>query len=233
MNRESPLGSEERSTVPGRRELLLSLVGGLGFFAVQGPALGASLLLRPMAPLAEDNAGVTTLTRSWAQSVSLATTLPATVAWTRTSSSPKTGTQTITVAPFTGENRTFTMTYPAPGWQTQTVTVAETHVFKFTPPATNTHTISWSGNSYTITSSRTVTRQTITEMATWSHSYTTLVQDDGGDDTDGGGIVRSDVLPPVGADVRIESIDGPDLDLLTPGGRGDTRRLLFAHGRRA
>lgn len=232
MDRKSSIGPEEQRRSPGRRELLLGFVGGVGFLAVEGPALGASLLLRPVAsPSAASFTGPTTLTRSWAESISVVETMPATFTWSATSSSPKTGTQTMTVPPVTANNGSFTMTFPAPGWETQTVTVGDTHLFKYTPPATNSQTWSWSGNSYTLTSSRTVTKQTITELASFSHSYTTLVQDKDKDDTYGGSSVRVGAASTASGSARIESIDGPGLDLLTPSGRGTARRLSFAHGR--
>jgi hypothetical protein len=141
----------------------------------------------------------------------------------------------MTEPPPSGGYGTFTMTFPAPGWETQTVTVAETRLYKHTPPATNTRTVSWSGNSYTITSSRDVLTQTTSEMVTWSHSYTTLVEDGDRDRDrdDDGRLARIDVVPPSGAEVPIESVDGPGLDLLSPRGRGNARRLQLAHGRNA
>lgn len=216
-----------------RREFLRLL--GLGLVAVGGVPLGQSLLMRSAAahPLPSNP---TTLTKSRTSSQTFAGTIPRTITFSgvQTPAEPP-GTFTRTGPPDPSIPFTETAVWPGPGGTTQPVTLAGTYWFSYTPPATNTQTVSWTGNSYTITNIRTPSFFTCTMTTSQTVSYTSTTPSDGddenGDDDADNGPWQAKVGDAAQPSIVVDAIEGLGTALFDPQSRhGRASCLRFACG---
>jgi hypothetical protein len=179
------LESEGRRAPDADRRELLRRALGLGVFvAAGGPALGESLLVRAVAPLAPmplcfEQTNPTTLTAGRSNTYTVGGQVTGTVTFSGIQTPPEPpGTFTTTEPPQTYYTATHTHSEPAPGGTTQPVTFAGTSIISYTPPVTNWDTVSWEGNSWTKTvyHSPSAFTATITESLSLTYTSTTTAK---------------------------------------------------------
>lgn len=234
---ESQLPKDQEPTGPApidngtdRRSFLRS-IAGLGIFAVGGASIGQSLLLRIVSAQPLLMPGVpTTLTASRSSSHTEAGTIPDTISFSGVQTPAEApGTFTRTAGVDTQATYSQTLVWPAPDGKTQPVTLAGTYLMSFTPPATNTQTVSWKGNSYTITNVRSPSYFTVTVTNSQTVSYTSTTLND----KDPAPLQPEPLLVPQESrdGVVVDQVDVEGADLFDPHARyGGAHFLRFACG---